>query len=93
MSIFSHPINGTRYQEDNSDNVLLDCQKRKLSWETEDGELDGPIIKMVVPGHTTEVNFRDTGLYDVEGMVRKGLFIITDGEPNFSQLQTIRLFT
>ena len=50
---FSHPVNKTRYQEINfaTDNVLLDCSARSVSWKDDEGEIDGPILKMIVPGN------------------------------------------
>lgn len=93
---FSHPVNGTKYEEIkfSTDNVILNCQGKKLSWLDDFGELEGPIVKMVVPGHTTEINFKNTGLYDIEGYLLEGAYKLhkADFSHNFIRYLPYDLF-
>ena len=93
---FSYPSNGLRYEEINfsKEDVRLDCHGRQLSWLDDSGELDGPMVKLIVPGHTTEVNFRETGLYKVEGHLLEGAYKLNraDFSHNFIRLLPYNLF-
>ena len=69
-SILSDPYNSTDSDrhDDSHFKVELDCSGKTVSTKREENgiaRIEGPIVRMIVPGHTTKVNFSNAYLYDL----------------------------